>query len=311
MSSSFKPVRCAVSAVNKLAKLDAPGLARKCEGDYLTQLEELASLIHQSSRWQFIMIAGPSASGKTTTSVKLRQLLETRGIRSITISLDDFLYNRDSLPLLPDGTRDFESVDTLDIGLLNRCLEELLTKKSTQLPVFDFVTGNRMKNTQPVTITDSHVVIIEGLHALNPAISQTSLKEYFFKVYISPNCEFVLDDGRVVLDGQNLRLIRRMIRDFKFRGSGPENTFVMWKNVCNGEELYINPFRGEADYVVNSTHLYEPLIYHHDLLPILKDVKADSLYTEKARELVDVLELFDDLSMDIVPPDSMIREFIG
>ncbi len=311
MNSSFEPaVRYDLTDVNELARQDPIAFVRRCEEEYAAQVQTLAGFLKNSGQIKFIMIAGPSASGKTTTSLKLRQELERMGIRSVAISLDNFLFDRETLPILEDGTRDYESIATLDIGLLNRCLEELLTNNRSNLPIFDFVSGLRLKTPQEMTITGEHVVIIEGLHALNPAITDNQYKDRFLKVYISPQVE-VYEGGRQLLDGQTLRLMRRMIRDFKFRGSDPENTFHMWKNVCKGEKLYIDPFRKDADYLVNSLHLYEPSVYHHDLVPILRQVKQQSKFYSRSRELVQILEDFDDLDFDLVPKDSMIREFLG
>ncbi|MDF2566809.1 MAG: phosphoribulokinase / uridine kinase family protein [Oscillospiraceae bacterium] len=299
-----------IEEINNIAKKDAKKLVIDSEKQYLDQLSEIASFIKNSGKYKIILIAGPSASGKTTTSFKLREQLYLNDIKSVTISLDNFLFNRESLPLLEDGSIDFESIDTIDINCLHDCIDILMTKKKAQFPTFDFVEGKRSESTIEIEIDEDFVVIIEGIHALNPIISENKFKDSFLKIYVSVKSEYYNQD-ELTLPSKDLRLIRRMIRDYHFRGSSVGNTLSMWDNVCKGEELYIKPFQVEADFCVDSIHLYEPLIYHHYLLPLLKEIPQDSVYYRKCDQLVQIIARFNDLEKDVIPRNSMLREFIG
>lgn len=281
---------------------------KNSELEYFKRVEKLSKVIINGG-YNIIFIAGPSASGKTTTSQKLAGYLLKEGIKSISISLDDFLKDVDNLPRFEDGSIDFESIDTLDISCFRACINDLIDTKKTMLPQFDFVKQGRSHMKQ-IHIEDDHLIIVEGLHAMNPMITDCNYSGKIFKVYISVKSEYYSDSKRI-LNSRNMRLIRRLIRDYHFRGSNAENTLDMWKKACEGENMYIKPFRTSADVWLDSTHLYEPLIYNHYLTPVLQEIKPDSIHYNTAVNLLDILSRFDELDKSIVPENSMLREFIG
>ena len=299
-----------IDRINHMAATDREALVRESEALYHTRIEEIARSIAADESAKIIFIGGPSASGKTTTSLKLREALYALSVKSVAISLDNFLFNRDDLPILPDGMIDMESIRTVDIACLHHCLEKLLTTGRCAFPLFDFVEGKRRTDTFDVEIAGDFVVIIEGIHALNPAVKPSAFRDQAKTIYVSIKSEYY-EGEQVVLNTRNLRLIRRMIRDYHFRGSSASNTLKMWSYVLAGEQENIRPYRMAADEWIDSVHAYEPLLYHHELLPILSEVDEDSPHYKKCAELIDMLRHFSDLPQSIVPENSMLREFIG
>lgn len=311
MNNQIIKERLSLARYNEMAQTAPAALVEESENDYYGQIKQIAEHIkNNKERYKVVLLAGPSASGKTTTASKLRKRLGELGIQSVYVSLDNFFFDRDKLPLLPDGMPDFESIRTLDMDCLKAFFSDLLQTNHATVPVFDFNSGKRSDETIELTIDDNFVVIIEGIHALNPIITADHYSGNFCKLYISPKSEYE-SEGKVVLNSRNVRLIRRLVRDYHFRGSDPVNTMKMWKHVVEGENIYIRPFRTTADFWINSMHKYEPMIFHHYLLPILENAAEKSEYQATFAELRDTLELFYDLDKEIVPPDSLLREFIG
>lgn len=311
MNGDIVKNQLSVKQYNHMATCETERLISEAEGYYHGQIAAISEHIRlNKERYKVILLAGPSGSGKTTTASKLREQLQKDGIQSVYVSLDNFFLDREDLPLLPDGMPDFESIRTLDMACLNGFFRDLLEKNHAQAPVFDFHTGKRSSEVIDLQIDENFVVIIEGIHALNPVLTQEHDAGNFCRLYISPKSEFELD-GRVILNSRNLRLIRRMVRDYHFRSSDAANTMKMWKHVVAGEDIYVRPFRTIADFWIDSTHAYEPMIFHHDLLPILQELSEDSPYYETCMELKDALDQFCDLEKTVVPIDSLLREFIG
>lgn len=296
-----------VTFLNFEARRDAPSLVEQSERAYHDRISGIARRIDRSKREQkLVLIAGPSASGKTTTSVLLRRKLEKMGVNAERISLDNFFLPKDQAPLLPSGEKDFETVHALDLEQLHRCFRELVTDKRTTIPLFDFKLG-RENGRHPIEITND-ILIVEGIHALNPLIIPPELAGSFRKIYISVTTEFSWE-GRTVLTPVDLRLMRRLLRDLSGRNAALTETLAMWENVMAGERRFIQPYMGEADDVIDSVHLYEPLLYHRLLLPLL----PRGLEGEQGRRFADLgkcLEQFGSLEPSLLPADSLIREFI-
>lgn len=302
--------------VNKLAENSVNELVALCEEHYNGQLDSIAKLLLSESRYKIVLIAGPSGSGKTTTARKLSEKILKGGKNAVYISLDDFFLNRDELPILENGETDFESVNTLDINEIRKCFGLLLSGEKTMVPYFDFISGKRDPEKARLLETDENdIVIVEGLHAINPQLTdgiEAFGDKGFYKLFVNPSSQIYGQDGAPVLKRRNLRLMRRMIRDYFFRGSSLENTLNMWEGVCREEIKTIIPFKDSADCVVDTTHFYEPCIYHHYLLPIMeKSEVTNPQHADTLRELSDKLEIFYDAPASIVPDNSMIREFIG
>lgn len=302
--------------VNFLAENDLEKFVSLCEDYYNGQIEKIANLLVGDSRYKIVLLAGPSGSGKTTTARKLSEKLVSGGKNAVYVSLDDFFLNREDLPKLENGETDFESVNTLDIAEIRRCFGLLLSGEKTTIPHFDFITGKRdSKKAQILETGENDIVIVEGLHAINPELTrgiEAFGNKGFYKLFVNPLSQICAEDGTAILKRRNLRLMRRMIRDYYFRGSSVENTLNMWQGVCNEEIKNIIPFKDTADFIVDTTHFYEPCIYHHFLLPILEKYEVSSPEHKKMLdELIYKLEIFYDAPASIVPQNSMIREFIG
>ncbi len=273
------------------------------EKKYRDEVEVMANSIIYGLR-RFVLLAGPSSSGKTTTSKMLQKQLIAQGFHCVTISLDDFFIDRTITPKLPDGRYDFENFDILDLKTFNNCIEDLMYKYETDLPIFDFVTGSRKKEVNHIKISKDDVIIIEGTHALNPKLLTISDTHLFYKVYICVYSNFQID-GKTILPAKLLRFMRRLIRDAQTRGTGVEETLAMWNNICEGEDKYIKPYRVSANYLLDTTHIYEPLLYHTYLEKILS--KSTHPY---GVELYEKLQHFGYLTEDVVPEDSLLWEFL-
>ena len=297
-------------AVNELARKDPQKLIELSEERYRSQISEVAEdFSKEFPKNRIILLSGPTSAGKTTTSHNLDAELEKRGIATFALSLDDFFFDRERAPLLPDGSRDFETPALLDIATLENCLTEMLEKGHADFPIYDFKAGRRSDKTFHYEYDDHTAIIIEGLHALNPLIAGRPFFGDAKKLYISIRAEFY-EGVRRVLSTRELRFIRRIIRDQYFRGSAPLNTMAMWKNVVDGEEKYIRPFRVNADRWIDSLHLYEPCLYKPIGEELVTPCLNDPQYGSQAADLLERLSHFDPLPPVKIPRDSLMREFL-
>lgn len=294
-----------------MASLSQKDFVLKCEERYQNIINDVVKKICEISERKIIMLAGPSSSGKTTTANKLSEALEKSNIKTYVISLDDFYLNREDIPMLPDGTRDYETVYALDLPCFRKTVNELWLGAKVRVPVFDFVTGKRSdtKYTE-ITLDENDAVIIEGLHALNPEITD-KIDGKLVKIYISVSSRIYDKNEKIILNKRNLRFVRRLVRDYKFRGSSVENTYKLWKNVMAGEDEYLFPYRHHADIRINTIHLYEPCVLKQQALPLLKAVELSEPYKEDVKKLCKALEKFEDIDINLVPNDSLLREFLG
>lgn len=257
-----------------------------------------------------ITIAGPTSSGKTTTAAKISELLnKEHGIKSKIISLDDFYKDKKDVPKREDGSYDFEVIDAIDVGLILKCVDELTEKNKTLVPKFDFKRGARCDEYEPMTLDKDELVIMEGLHGLNPAIIDNLPKGKFKSVYITI-AEKIYMPGNIVISKRDVRLMRRLIRDYKHRNATPELTFQLWDIVCESENVTIFPFEHDADYYINSLHDYEVCVVKRQVEELLQKIGRGSKYYTKAVELIEKLELVPSIDEALVPEDSLLREFI-
>jgi len=260
---------------------------------------------------RLLLIAGPSSSGKTTFSHRLSIALRVHGLRPVKVSLDDYYLNRDDIPREPDGSIDLERIDTLDLQLLGEHLPRLLSGETVDVPLFDFKTGRRAEATHPMTVEAGQPIIIEGIHGLNDRLTASVPDNMKFKVYISPLTVLNLDDHNRIRT-TDARLLRRIVRDHKFRGTAPEETMAMWPSVRRGEERYIFPFQEKADAMFNSSLTYELAIMKKYAYPALLAVAPESPYYTLARRLVKFLNYVEEADVeDEIPVNSILREFIG
>lgn len=258
-----------------------------------------------------MLIAGPSSSGKTTFAHRMTIALKVHGLRPVKLSLDDYYRNRTELTREPDGSLDLERLDTLDVTLLCDHLPRLLAGEEVQMPEYDFKTGMRMERTHPLRVEKGQPIIIEGIHGLNEALTQSVPREMKFKIYISALTMLNLDDHNRIRT-TDARLLRRIVRDSQFRGTPPEDTMAMWASVRRGEEKYIFPFQEEADVMFNSSLSYELPIMKKYAFPLLSAVQPTSPYFTLAQRLLKFLNYI--LAADVedeIPVNSILREFIG
>lgn len=285
--------------------------AEKCEEKYNAKIKRIAEDIAQSGRTEIVMLAGPSSAGKTTTAKKLCEELSKFGVDSYTVSLDDFYLDNCAAPRFADGSPDFETVDALDIKCFERTVKSLMENNEAYIPQFDFVNGKRKDEYKKLQIKDSDVIIVEGLHALNPLITEHLPKERLLKIYISVSSRIYGKNGDIILNKRNLRFVRRLVRDYKFRGNSVEKTFKMWMSVRYGEDTYLFPFKGNADITVNTIHLYEPCVLKDTAVQLLCGVDKTSEFYNESQRLMKSLDEFPSIDSGVVPENSLLREFIG
>ncbi len=259
-----------------------------------------------------VMLAGPSSSGKTTSANRLAIELRVHGKKPILMSLDDYYIDRDKILPGPDGKVDLEHINTIDTDLFREHLGMLLEGKEVELPYFNFKTGRREWQGHKLKLTERTVVIIEGLHGLNPTLQPDGLdKNLVFKLYVSPLLPLNLDDHNRI-SFNYLRLLRRIVRDYETRGSSVQNTISMWDSVRRGEKRWIFPFQENADVIFNSSTLYELPVLKKHIFPLLTAVKPEDACYDDVRSIVKVLNYIVEADVDDeIPPTSLVREFIG
>jgi len=275
--------------------------------------KSIASIAEQFIRSgaRLILIAGPSSSGKTTFAHRLSIALRVHGLKPMAISLDDYYIDRDKIPYDENGEQDLERLDTLDVDLFNEHLVRILQGETVRTPVFDFTTGRRSEKTHSVHAQADQPIIIEGIHGLNDELTREVERSLKFKIYISALTTLNLDDHNRIRT-TDARLLRRMVRDFQFRGTMPEKTMSMWPSVRRGEEKYIFPYQEEADVMFNSSLAYEMAILKKYVYPMLINLPTDSPHYTMARRLVKFLNYFSSSDVeDEIPINSILREFIG
>ncbi|MCL2093285.1 MAG: nucleoside kinase [Treponema sp.] len=258
-----------------------------------------------------VLIAGPSSSGKTTTAKRLSIALKVLGIEPIAIGLDNYYVGTDKTPKDEKGEPDYEALEALDVPYLNEQLLALLKGEEITLPVYDFRTGRRREEGgQKIRLGRRTMLIIEGIHGLNDALTPQLKKEMKFKVYISALTQLNLDDHNRIPTTDN-RLLRRMVRDNQFRGASASRTFGMWPSVMRGERKHIFPFQNSADAALNTALDYELAVLKFYAEPLLRTIKPEMKDFNEASRLLSFLSNFAPISSDLVPGTSILREFIG
>lgn len=294
------------AAINHPARM-----INEVEGSYHDHLKNIArNIVEEHGKVKLIMLAGPSSSGKTTTANMLKHFLLGFGVNAYTISMDNFYKGRDEAPLLPDGSRDYESVDALDVDKIQKCFKDVVKNGRLSLPTYNFALGKPEEEEQLIEIGENDIVIIEGIHALNPVFTRELSEENQVSLYVSVKQQ-IKDANGEVISPLDLRLVRRIVRDVRDRDTTPEETLSMWESVVSGENNYIRPYRISADYTVNSIHLYEPCVLRTVAIPMLRKIPSDSLNYKKARDLESRLMRFEPIEISLVPNNSMLCEFLG
>ncbi|GCA63100.1 uridine kinase-like protein [Kipferlia bialata] len=278
-----------------------------CETLQDKKISSIASQITADKR--IVLIAGPSSSGKTTFSLKLSTHLRCKGLNPVTLCMDNYYVNRVNTPLDKDGKYDFEHVEAIDIPLFNQQLSALCRGEKVITPIFDFQTGTR-KEGPAMQLEEGGIIVCEGIHGLNPRLSEQVAPEHKFKIFISPLTMLNIDDHHRISTTNN-RLIRRIVRDNQFRGHSPEATINMWPSVGRGEEKWIFPHQYQADVYMNSALDYELGVLAGYVTPLLHAVPPTSSAYTKARTLLNFLSLVQTIPETAVPMHSILREFIG
>lgn len=296
--------------INRFAS-DPQVFINACCTDYRESVRTAADRICSDAGKKIVMLAGPSSSGKTTTARLIANEVEGRGARCYTVSLDDFYHSHSSgrYPEGENGEPDYESVYALDLDLLHECLGNLINNGKSSLPLFDFKSGERSEEQREIILEENDIIVIEGLHALNPLITETLDADALFKIYVSVSSRIYDNRGEVLLSKRDLRFIRRMVRDFRTRNSSPQATFGIWGSVMRGEDKYLFPFEPLADMKLNSFHPCEPCVLASEAMRLLSSVGGE--YASKAETLTEKLGLFIKTDISLLPADSLLREFTG
>ena len=295
---------------NKVTKGSVDDIVLLSENIQNNSLFKIAETIYNNKKLKLILLAGPSSSGKTTTSKKLELFLKGFGLNPIAISIDNYFLDRDKTPRLPDGSYDFESLNSINVELFNKNLKDLLDGKEVTLPVYNFITGKSELSDESIKLGEKEILIVEGLHALNEELTYSIDRKNKYKIYLCPLTVLSLDNHNRIRTTDN-RLLRRIVRDNRTRGYSASDTLSTWGKVREGEEKYVFPFQDEADVIFNTSLIYELGVLKTYAEPLLYSVEeSDPMYKEAVR-LLNLLKNILPISNDYIPVDSIVREFIG
>lgn len=299
---------------------------RACEQGHATDLINVAEALQEKKiaqiadaifhrgteghRTRLVLIAGPSSSGKTTFSKRLSVQLMTNGLHPYPLSLDNYFVDREQTPLDANGNYDYESLYALDLDLFNRQLQALLRGEEVELPTFNFNTGKKEFRGERLRIDEHTILVLEGIHALNPELTPQIPTESKYKIYVSALTTISLDDHNWIPTTDN-RLLRRIIRDFNYRGYSAEETISRWPSVRAGEEKWIFPYQENADVMFNSALLFEFAVLRHHAEPILSSVPRNRPEFAEAYRLLKFIKYFTLVQDKEIPPTSLLREFLG
>ena len=264
----------------------------------------------QETQCRVVLLAGPSSSGKTTTSKRLAIQLSATGMRPLNISMDNYFVNREDTPRDDKGDYDYECLEALDICLFNEQLQTLLNGGSVELPRYNFQKGMRENSGTHLKLNQNDVLIVEGIHALNPQLTSQIPRDWKYQLYVSALTTIQLDEQRRISTSDN-RLLRRIIRDHKFRGYSATETIRRWPSVRAGEEKWIFPYQENCNRMINSALLYELAVLRRYVLPLLEEVPQNEPEYEEAWRLRQLVGFFEPIPDKQIPPVSLLREFLG
>ena len=286
-------------------------LIRVNEALHERRFSQIADMVCQKNA-RAVMLAGPSSSGKTTSANRLATQHRVHGKKPVLMSLDDYYIDREKIAPGPDGKLDLEHINTIDTGLFGRQMVQLLNGEEVELPSFNFKTGKREWRGHKLSLAGDSVVIVEGLHALNPVLLPEGFDfDRVFRLYVSPLLPLNLDNHNRIATSY-LRLLRRIVRDYETRGSSVQQTLSMWDSVRRGEQRWIFPFQENADVIFNSSTLYELAVLKKHIFPLLTAVQPEDECYDEVQNIVKILNFVVEADVDDeIPPTSLVREFIG
>jgi uridine kinase len=267
-------------------------------------------IINSPNKKKVVLISGPSSSGKTTFAHRLSIQLRVNGLKPVTISLDDYFVDREHTPRDESGDFDFEALEAIDLCLFNSHLAELIEGGEVEIPIFNFSKGCRESVGRNLRISENQILVIEGIHGLNEKLTATIPRESKFKIYVSALTSMNIDDHNRI-PTTDTRIIRRIVRDFQFRGNNALNTIKRWPSVRRGEEKNIFPFQEEADVMFNSSLIFELGVLKSFAEPLLSEIDSTQTEFSEARRLIEFLSYFLPIEPGEIPANSIIREFIG
>ncbi len=308
MNKILVPKRLVEISLFNVAAMSPTALVEDGEREYQQRLDRAAKQIIESGA-KIIMLTGPSSSGKTTSSLKLAQTLEAQGVPARVISLDNFFIGAENYPILPNGKKDYESPATLDMPEINRCLAQLNEKGWADLPVYDFATEKRANYREHIDLHGG-VCIMEGIHALNPMLTELLPDGGVFRIYAGLREEYSNDSMRLI-NTRDIRLCRRVLRDVATRGHSPEKTLSMWDGVLDGENKYVRVYKTRANLVLDTSYTYELGVIAGLVQKTLDMLDKASPYYKQMEYTANLFAEVTQLPVESVPADSMLQEFYG
>ena len=273
------------------------------------QIYNVAEIIKKENK-KLVLLGGPSSSGKTTTTKKLALYMSAIGLNPIYLGLDDYFKEKEESPKDANGEYDFESIDCIDLDLFNTQLEQILNGEEVSVPTYNFITGKKEYKNRIIKLKENDIILIEGLHCLNEVLTSNIASNTKLKVYISPFMPLSLDRHNHV-STVDMRLLRRIVRDNRSRGSNVHDTLESWDRVRNGETKYVFPFSNEADVIINTAHIYELGVLKVFVEPLLYSVPMDSKYYNESRRLIECLQMYFPIPSNYISDSNILREFIG
>lgn len=300
-----------IEYINEMAEKDPVAFVEHSVYRYNESLDDIVDIVIKTDGRILVMLAGPSASGKTTTAQKISDKLNERGVKSYRVSLDDFYLNRVDIPGYKDGKPDFETPEALDIELFSDTMRSLLDGKKTKLPQFDFLTGMRSDRFDEIVLGAKDTIVVEGIHALNPKILKNIPNNQILRLYVNVDSRIVNENDKIIFNKRDIRFMRRLIRDDNFRGAPAEKTMELWHNVLIGEEKYLLPYKQFADMKLNTIHLCEIGVYKERVIEMLDSAELTDEDRAFADRLILNVKKFIDIDISIIPDNCLLKEFLG
>ena len=274
------------------------------------KISDIADSVAKNRNVKMILIAGPSSSGKTTFAQRLGIQLKINGLKPVTISVDNYFVEREQTPRDENGEYDFEHIEAIDLKLFNEHLTKLLNGEEVEMPEFDFHIGSKKYNGKKLKLQQDEILVIEGIHCLNDRLTSSIPKDQKYKIYISALTVLNMDRFNRI-STTDTRLIRRIVRDYQFRGYTAKDTIRKWNSVNRGEEKYIFPFQEEADSIFNTSLIYELGAFKPVVMPLLEEITAEDKEYAEAQRLINMLKYFKEIPANYIPTNSLLKEFLG